>query len=517
MNLAQRHAVISRYVTALRTVADTVVDGVAVRALLHHDATDLWASSEVRESSTWRDASQYDQISALIGHGDAAQPGAPGRGRHLRRAGAAWLRSLLHALRPHRTASLDAEVVFVGYWPTGTVVARSDPSAWTSPYFGRLPDELRRAGISVGYLHVHADGPVTMPPRGVRRRLGWLGNGGVRHQLLADRHGVVAWWRAVRTWLRLARRAPGAREIGERLPSEGDARRLWGWWARKYEGSVFGSHAVRSSLLAEHSRAVVEGNPRTRLWIVAFEGQSWESCLARQLDAHGAAWLPYLHTMMRPWDLRAHTFLAEHTPRYLAVHGAHDRAELAGYGSTIVEVEALRYQHLANRDIDGVRTSPDDVPTWLVVGGADCAASQQELQRFLVAVARRGAGRRIVVKWHPQCTAPAPDAAFVVTDRPLREVFRGANAAFMVGSAAPLDAYLAGIPSCSLASMSGLSTTPVEEDDFFHVAVDADDAVSWLSVADSRRNDDPPVRRYFIVDASLARWRGVVDGYVNPR
>jgi surface carbohydrate biosynthesis protein (TIGR04326 family) len=224
--------------------------------------------------------------------------------------------------------------------------------------------------------------------------------------------------------------------------------------------------------------------------------------------------------MMRPWDLRAHTFLAEHAPAYLAVHGSHDRAELDRYGSSIVEVEALRYQHLGDRDADGahnIATTTDGIPVWLVVGGAECAASARELQRFLAAVATSGARRHIVVKWHPQCTAPAHDDAFVVVDRPLREAFRGANAAFMVGSAAPLDAYLAGVPSCSLASPSGLSMTPLDEDDYFHVAADADDAVSWLASAERRRNDNPPVDRYFIVDARLVRWRGVVDGYVNPR
>ncbi|MFM8508628.1 MAG: hypothetical protein ACKOBR_13260, partial [Actinomycetota bacterium] len=68
-------------------------------------------------------------------------------------------------------------------------------------------------------------------------------------------------------------------------------------------------------------------NQRTKLWILAFEGQSWESCLTRQLDAAGARWIPYLHTMMRPWDLRAHTFLSEVAPQCLAVHGQHDHDE----------------------------------------------------------------------------------------------------------------------------------------------------------------------------------------------
>ncbi|NBY57356.1 MAG: hypothetical protein EBQ57_03335 [Actinobacteria bacterium] len=105
---------------------------------------------------------------------------------------------------------------------------------------------------------------------------------------------------------------------------------------------------------------VVRENSKTKVWVSAFEGQGWESCLARVLEQYDALWVPYLHTMMRPWDLRAHTFLYEHSPKYLALHGPHDRSELEPtihqaarrskrQPTEIIEVEALRYQHLSAR------------------------------------------------------------------------------------------------------------------------------------------------------------------------
>ncbi|MFM7898558.1 MAG: hypothetical protein ACKO97_06275, partial [Actinomycetota bacterium] len=44
-----------------------------VRDALWHDNTDLWAASELRESSLWRDSTLFDQISELIEQSSVSQ------------------------------------------------------------------------------------------------------------------------------------------------------------------------------------------------------------------------------------------------------------------------------------------------------------------------------------------------------------------------------------------------------------------------------------------------------------
>jgi len=525
MNFAQRQAVITRYLAALRAVGDAEVHGVRVRDALKHGSTDLWAASELRESSLWRDSTLFDQITALVEeqgtdeqragerHGSDAAHRAP-RGVRLR-ALAAWLRALLHATKRTSSASLDADIIFVEYWPSGAVVDGQQPRNWSSPYFRSLPDAMRDARYSVGFAHLHADGPITVPPSRVRESVTALTNADWRHVLFADYHGLSAWWSALCKWLTIAHRAPKPSKVGMRASAHPDVRRLWRWWVAKYARSVFGSHAVRSCLLSEYARRLVADNQRTRLWIIAFEGQSWESCLTRQLDAVGAQWIPYVHTMMRPWDLRAHTFLSEVSPRCLAVHGQHDYDELRHYDIPLFEVEALRYQQLdATTTVAGARLVPamSQDRRWLVVGGADCDASAEQLAELLNAASSNDIERRLVVKWHPQCQRPDElvQASIEWSSQPLHELARSVDAALMVGSAAPLDTYLAGIPSCSFAETSGLSMTPIDEDEFFHLAVDGADAVQWLVAADQRRNEHPPVSRYFHLDQRLTRWRALV-------
>jgi surface carbohydrate biosynthesis protein (TIGR04326 family) len=258
-----------------------------------------------------------------------------------------------------------------------------------------------------------------------------------------------------------------------------------------YEDSVFGTHAVRTALLTEmfHSQ-VRRRSPRT-LWVIAFEGQGWESCLARALQAEARPWVPYLHTMMRPWDLRARTFLREISPEIVAVHGEHDASELGSLGVPLVTVEALRYAHLGNAQVayrsakEGlatpVRTPVGLSMTWLAVGGAECERSNLELRALLDSLHEAGVSRDIVVRWHPQCgqpMIPLGDQARV-SSAALVDLQNDARVAILLGSAAPLDTYLQGIPTCAFVAPSGYDMSPVEQDARFQVFRLGSDLVRW--------------------------------------
>ena len=442
--------------------------------------------------------------------------------QYLLRAGTAWARSLLHSLRRRTKAGLAADIIFVDYWTTSSAQPRSDEpaSAWQSAYFTTLPDHLRKLGYSVAHLHIHADGPVTKPPSGLRQSLRAVGHGSVRHLLVSDTISLPLVIRAFGKWLRLQSQIPRPASVRDNCPVEGDLRRLLPWWIAKLNASLRGGHSVRIALLSEMFGRVVQANKDTALWILAFEGQNWEACLAHQLQQQDHEWLPYLHTMMRPWDLRARTFLSEMPPRRIVVHGPHDANELGDLGVPLVHVEALRYQHLSaglRCESDTVvagasRTGDSGQREWLVVGGADCEASRRELSSFLAAMDFAGVRRRVSVRWHPQCQQPSDQAspAVHITVEPLSVLTRRTVAALMVGSAAPLDTFLSGLPSCSLRASSGLEISPIPEGSRHHVADSAQDAVRWMLAAESGAGFAPPVAEYFTVDESLTRWTEVV-------
>ena len=513
MNDHERRSVIGRYVSALRAVGDAVIDDRTVRVALQSGTVDLWAASELRESSLWRDSTLFAQLNALV-HGSGATVLRTRTWAMLMRSVAAWARSLSHSIPTRDPKPLGCEVVFVEYWPSSANVAAGSETAWTSPYFRELPNRLRQSGVSVGFVHLHADDSVTKSPRHVEQSVSRLSEFGTPHRLVSDYLSVSTWWRALIAWLRIVRRAPAPADVEAAIRHHADASKLWSWWGVKYSRSVFGSHAIRTCVLGEMFQNMVSANRSTRLWVVAFEGQSWESCLTRQFDRNGAKWLPYVHTMMRPWDLRAHTFLAETPPAHLAVHGPHDDDELSGYATKILDVEALRYQQLGRVNTRTASASAISAEnrTWVVVGGAECVVSAGELRELQDAMTRSGVRRRLIAKPHPQCTGQFDGIVGVdtSTSHSLSELLAGADAAIVVGSAAPLDSYLAGVPTCSFTDESGFAMTPLDEDDFFHCAASGDDAVAWLTAAEQRHNAEPPVPRYFIINESLPRWLKLV-------
>jgi len=525
VNRTERFAVIERYLAALRQLGNMRVDGAPLRDALRQGALDLWMASNTRESSLWNDDTLPDQIRMLMNGDMQGGETAPRRESTLSgfvsgsRTAAAWLRALAHSIRPTVACSTDADVVFVQYWPTPPAGAATPSGAsWRSAYFGDLSEQLVASGVSVGFLHLHADGPVTKPPRVVRDGVRCVSSSRVRHVLVADALSLRAWWGAIRNWVITARRLPTERELSSQIASGSDLERLWPWWDKSLRRSVRGSHGVRAAMLTEMFGSIVRANTSTKLWVVAFEGQGWESCLARQLDSEGRRWLPYVHTMMRPWDLRARTFLSEYPVTQLAIHGRHDRLELEALGTPMIDVEALRYQHLAATNQSGddaMRSSGES--TWLIVGGGDCERSHAELEALLEVIRRRGVTKRLVARWHPQCAVPKGENVSTVqfTTNPLHELVRHASAAIMVGRAAPLDTYLAGVPSCYLLGDSGLKMSPIDENTGHHAAQSAEDAIDWMLSAEQQRGFVAPVSEYFVIDAQLPRWMSLVKKLIS--
>lgn len=525
MNRTERFAVIDRYLASLRALGNLRAGSASLREALRWGALDLWTASETRESSLWRDESLPDQIRALLNDGNPNAHTTWHDYRHAAppvnaaRTAAAWIRALSHSSRRSEQPHLTADVVFVQYWPTPpSGSATPTANGWRSPYFGSLPEQLVASGISVGFLHLHADGPVTVAPSVVRDAVKNVSSLQTRHALVADAMSPGAWLRAFRSWQKVARRLPTESQLSAQIPADSELARLWPWWGASLRRSVRGGHGVRAALLTEMFGSVLRANDKTKLWVVAFEGQGWESCLARQLDAAGVRWLPYVHTMMRPWDLRARTFLSEYPVQQLAIHGLHDRTELSSLGVSLVDVEALRYQHLASasRQIED-KSKGSDTATWLVVGGGDCENSHSELVDVLTAMRQRGVTRHLVARWHPQCTRPVGEAVQGVefSVERLNDLARRADVALMVGRAAPLDTYLAGIPSCYLLSSSGLEMSPVEENPGHHAANNADDAVSWMMSAEGRKGFIAPIDDYFVVDDALPRWMSLVKKLIG--
>ena len=499
---------IHRYLNALDDLGSTQVDGRSVRSRLRNGHNDLWFASSVRESSLWTDHRFFERLTLLIESRHAITASTTREIVRRLRVTVAWGRALMHALRWH-PAAVSREIMFVEYLPPTYTAGQGGESQ----YFGSLPVEIRHLGHSVGFLHIHSEGPVTRAPRAIRSLRRRLTSNEIPHLLLTDYLTIGVWWKAWCTWRTIQRHAPSVVQIDAAISHDTDLSRIWPTWRAMYDESVRGTHSVRTSLLSEMFYEALRANSEALVWLSAFEGQSWEACFARTVEKSSSTWIPYLHTMLRPWDLRARTFVKEFPPQRLAVHGQHDYSEFEGLQNSLVLVEALRYGHLGVTPPKRSSVHSSDA-RWLVVGGAECERSNRELQAVFAAMQSQHVAPHVVVKWHPQCGKPTvalPNNA-QVSNEPLASLISYASVALMVGSAAPLDTYLRGVPSCSLRTPSGFSMTPVEESEHFHTAHDGNDAVTWLLAVQSAPHFTSPVERYFLLDAALPRWRALLAG-----
>ena len=447
---------------------------------------------------------------------------APRRAKSIRRArveavvyAARCLAQVLRKRDPRvsRRAS-DANVVFVDY-ATRSLTA----TPYLSPYFGRLSEVLRSDNRSVEWLHLTSSGTPTSLTTDERA---WM-------RAVADDpvHGFVRRFvtptvvlGAVRSWWTLQRRAPRWSEV-VRATGDADVLTIAPSLANDYVRSVHGTVAMRTMLLGHALRRAVATTRRDAIVIHPFEGQGWETLLINECAARNITCVSYLHTIVKPWDVRALTALTSVKAKQVVVHGAHDEAEIRTTGSTVHVAEALRYQHLARAV---TRTGGPDAPV-LFVGGADCEESSRLFDAIVAANHGLPSPMTLWVKWHPQCAVPTEsrDNVTVVSDS-LDATFPRVRGVILGATAAPLDSYLAGVPTCSVIEPGAFSTNPLTADDTYFVASNATEAIAWMAGRSSDSTSTvsptqsrPDIGQWFVIDPELPRWRSLIEQLVGQR
>jgi surface carbohydrate biosynthesis protein (TIGR04326 family) len=425
---------------------------------------------------------------------------------------------LVHVLRKRdsrvsRRAS-SADVVVVDYATrslTGT--------PYVSPYFGKLDEVLRSDHRSVEWLHLTSSGtPTSLTPD----ERTWM------HAVAGDpAHGFVRQFvtpsvvlSAVRSWWTLQRCVPRWSEVVG-VATDPDVRTIAPLLANDYLRSVHGTVAMRTMLLGHALRRAVATVRRDAVVIHPFEGQGWETLLINECAARNIMCVSYLHTIVKPWDVRALTALTSVKAQHVVVHGAHDEAEIRRTGSAVHVAEALRYQHLARAV---TRTSDPDAPVQFV-GGADCEESSRLFDAIVAANSELPSPMNLWVKWHPQCPVSGDSRANVtVVSDPLDALFPQVRGVILAATAAPLDSYLAGVPTCSIVAPGAFSTNPLTADDTYYIATNATEAIGWMSTRSSESTSTvsatqsgPDVGRWFVIDPDLPRWRALVERLVDQR
>lgn len=519
-----RHREIDGYLDTLHDFGTTPVNGTSLRKTLIVEHTDYWAASSVRESSPWT-TPVFEALTALRTiDNDSDEPAMQQvsmsaekeRSTTLStksvrtRALAYWLANLLQCAI-YKPPQLSGTVVLVVYLPAGHTIADAD--ALTKRYFGDLPEVLSSQSINYSVLLLPTESrPVSRQSRrNPRRHQSGINNAAV----LSSFAQPSALWSAFRNWRLLRRALPRLARLIE-LPTRNRTQILARVMVRCITESFYGTVSARTALYTELFTRALHAAREAKVVVYPFEGQGWETTLEQAATRRGVATLPYLHTVMKPWDLRAHTALRECATAGVWVHGPHDEAELVRHDVALHRVEALRYQYLGTarkpsftRAEGGHQRVGQRI---LVTLGADCERSQAEMIAFCEAAQRLQPTWMLHVRLHPQCSAAqVPVGNGITTSRgSLSDDLALCTSAFLCGTAAPLDSYLFGLPTVALRMSDGFDMNPLEQDERFAYVNTADEAVQWLATAWQTTGVKPDVATFFDLASELPKWHSFV-------
>lgn len=516
--LEHRHQVIARYVDAIHALGESTVEGRSLHDRMRVGKVDFWACSLLRESSPWRPG-LFDRLETLRQcRRIKVQDQEPRSPRHLLRLRSLFyfLLSLFASLR-NRSESIKGDVIFVVYFSAvGNEVVDRD---LLERYFGRLPNLVAAMGLRPAVLFLPSDSPVVRMSGAERRTESHMQRTMVSPTLtaFAGPRAVVA---AFRSWLGLQLATPQLRVIEESIANPSDLELIAPMLRADLLESLCGPASARVALLDASFEAALSRARDVRLLVYPFEGQGWEASLEAVSSRLKIPSIAYLHTIMKPWDVRAHTAMREARPSVLATHGPHDRYELQVTGSSSVPVEALRYEYLrpeSNRI--PLRISSGQLDTQLkllIVLGSDCETSSQQLKGILSEIGTRTSRWSVMVKPHAQCPKDSsPHDAFSIFSGGIPEALRDSQAVFLCGIAAPLDSYLFGLPTAMLAGRQGYSMNPLEPDNTFFIGDTVGEVVDWLESAVGRVSAKPDPARFFDLNPDLVKWRELIGAVLS--
>ena len=512
LSTVERRRITKQYVDLLHRLGQTVIKSRPLRDHLLVDGVDYWAASPLRESSPWH-SPVFARLNLMRNGTQVQQSATPTRGLASTkiRTSLYWCINIFSSFT-NRARSVQGDVVFVTFMPESAV--ETSDQAIVARYYGQLVEYVKTLGLTPVVVFLPTDSRPAAMSRGEKRTWKSLEktlNCATITSFITPR---VA-WRALSSWRKLRRNAPSCIDAGASALAIDGFDELWPLFADDYINSFHGTAAARTALLAagwHHALSRIEG---AQLVMYPFEGQGWESLVEAACQQRGVATVGYLHTIMKPWDMRAHTALREAPPRTLAIHGAHDRAELDVSQTTTESVEALRYKYLATER--GDRSAAVSHSQVLIVMGADCANSAQHLAMFYDAVKRAGHQWPLVVKPHPQCSLSRSENEIRITHDSLQSALAESAAVFLCGTAAPLDSYLFGLPTAALADESGYSMNPIEPNDSYFVGDNADAVVMWLESAMQRPHSQPDASEYFDLSPGFAKWSALIQKHVATK
>jgi len=211
------------------------------------------------------------------------------------------------------------------------------------------------------------------------------------------------------------------------------------------------------------------------------------------------------------------------TPDFVAASGPAILASLVNGGfprNKIVEVEALRFLHLASADLAPNKEQPHRNFHLLVLGGYSPSNTHRQFSILHGLSHQLTLELDVTVKLHPLCDVNVTqylDVNTSITNDSIDKLLLNCDAVYTdCETSAAIDAYFAGLPVISELNPESLNISPLRDRKGVLFVSSPDElAKAIVSIKESKSNTNN-VQDFFYIDSDLPRWKELLLDNASP-
>ena len=291
--------------------------------------------------------------------------------------------------------------------------------------------------------------------------------------------------------------------------------------------SFLGKSSISNLLFLNLFERAMIALPKQSKGVYLQENEGWEFGLiyAWRASGHSPNLMGFPHTTPRHWDLRyffdsrSYNFLNTCNlpmPNQVCVNGPAVKKIYidGGYpAKDLIEVEALRYMHLANQKDHKIRSLNDTAAKKILLVFGDYSKKNTIYLMDLLNMASKNIKCEIeyLVKPHPACpieNKDYPELNFKVTNNPISDLISMSSLIY-TGSltSAALDAFIAGKPVVSVLDPKSLNMSPLRKYNGVTFIASSKELSFELNKIGENKVIKNQGQDYFFLDNELSKWR----------
>ena len=423
-------------------------------------------------------------------------------------------------------------LTFVSYL-SGLNDDRKSIAITNTRYWGALPDAVKKSGQFTNWIHMHSPSANIFQSYNDANKIKTLNRNSMGMEIHLTPEGfltpllIVA---VICDWVLLIRRCFLFRMECCLPPLDG--LNLWPIFSYEWKSSIFGKDAIKNILNFHLFEKVLGVLPRQKLGIFLQENMAWEQAFLYGWRKSGhKKIIGYPHSTIRFWDLRYFEDVREYhdeskaklMPDYFAVNGPMAMRALARSGfvkDKLVEVEALRYMHLAPENfiqksgISDLRKQKNatllkSTLRLLVLGDYNENHVRMQIKMLYGCLNLLSVLPSITIKFHPACSVDLiNNMNFISSKKQISDLLLDADVVFAgPATSAALDAYCMGAQVIVALDPSALNLSPLRG--FKHMKYVSSSQELANAINDSIsaiNNQGYNLEKVFNLDLDMRRW-----------